>query len=460
MGELKAVRTIARERVEDLAAKESEPAWLKDLRLSAWEAYFKTPMPTARDENWHRTDISALDLSSLTTVDLAPVSDKNKLPDKTEPFDRLQKRSGAVWQSPTASACDLSEELKAKGVIFCDLRTALKDHEEKVRQYFSIPANAAQDGKFGLMVKALFNCGLFLYVPAGLEIELPFVSAISLNSDDTSISGAIFPRLLVVAGSNSKVNLIHSARSVTSGAAKEPSTCLHAGLAEIHAQPGAKVTFLDMQSLASSDYSVTRVVSAVEKDAQLTSLTVALGGKLTKGDIVSVLSGKGATNQVLGVVLGQGNEHYNFDTIEEHDAPDTKSNIVFRTALSDSATSIYQGIIRVAKAAQRTDAYQQNKNLLLGMEAKADSIPKLEILADDVKCSHGATVGPVDREQIFYLMSRGLKQVEAEELIVLGFFNKVLERFDQPDAVAWVQENISRRVFHEQPAFKTGSVSK
>src|SRR4030095_7410926 len=149
---------------------------------------------------------------------------------------------------------------------------------------------------------------------------------------------------------------------------------------------------------------VGRAQAEVGRDAQFTSLAVATGGRQTKSDIATVLNALGVSNEVLGIVLGSRRENYSFDTIEQHNAHDTRSNINFRVALKDAAASVYQGTIKVAKAAQKTNTYQQNKNLLLGGEARADSIPRLEILADDVKCSHGATVGPVDKEQLFYLM--------------------------------------------------------
>lgn len=449
MGDAQVVSTIARERVVDLAARHAEPQWLKEVRLAAWESYLQTPAPTPRDATWHRTDASGLDLSALIALDFARNGRASEPHEWLKPvLAHFSERAGVVSQAAHAPLyMELSQEASEKGVIFCEMGLAVDQHEELLKQYLSIPANAEQDGKFGLMTKSLFNCGLFLYVPAGVKIEAPFLSFLSVSAaPGCAAGGAVFPRLLVVAGENSSVNLIHT--SASSGGGNEPArfNSLHAGITEIHAKPGARISLLDFQNYDDTVYSVTRTVDALEADATVSSLTVALGGKLVKGDIATVLSGRGAAREVLGVVLGSGTEHYNFDTIEEHDAPDTRSDINFRTALKDSSTSVYQGIIRVTKQAQRTDAYQSNKNLLLGAQAKADSIPKLEILADDVKCSHGATVGPVDLDQVFYLMSRGLSRSESEELIVLGFFKTVLQKFSQPQAVRWVEDAVSARV--------------
>jgi Fe-S cluster assembly protein SufD len=462
MGESKAVSTIARERVEDLALRHAEPDWLKQARLSSWETYLQMPMPTARDQDWHRTDISSLELSSLIALDFAATSRTfSAAHDWIKPaLNHFTQRAGVLSQAAHSPGyIELDAELEKKGVIFCDLGVALKEHEGKLRQYLGVPSDCQRDDKFALMVKSLFNCGLFLYVPAGVEIDAPFLSFTSAGTPAPGTTGsAIFPRLVVLAEANSKLTLIHST-AASAGPTPAATACLHAGLVEIYAQPGAKVNFLDLLQLDSEVYSVTRTTAAIQKNAAFRSLTVALGGKVVKGDIAALLNGPGATSDINGIVLGSGHEHYNFNTVEDHNSPDTSSNINFRTALKDSATSVYQGIIRVPKVAQRTNAYQSNKNLLLGGEAKADSIPKLEILADDVKCSHGATVGPVDQEQIFYLMSRGLTRTESEELIVQGFFKTVLDQFGQTVAAEWVGNAVTQRILSAPAAAKSSARS-
>jgi len=206
---------------------------------------------------------------------------------------------------------------------------------------------------------------------------------------------------------------------------------------------------LELQKFPPDTFSVTQTYNEVARDGQFNSFTVGMGGAQLKADIATLLQDRGASSDIQGVVLGDGEEHFSFNTIQEHNAPDTRSNIMFRVALKDKATSVYLGNIRVDKIAQRTDAFQQNKNLLLGSQARADSIPKLEILADDVKCSHGATVGPVDQEQIFYLMSRGLSRGEAEELIVTGFFRKVVDTLTLPGAADWINDLVTEKIHRE-----------
>ena len=196
-------------------------------------------------------------------------------------------------------------------------------------------------------------------------------------------------------------------------------------------------------------FAVTHCNNEIVRHALLNSLTVGLSGLQLKTDIRTNLRGAGSESEVLGIIFGDKSESFSFNTIQDHNAPNTRSNINFKVVLKDQSTSIYQGIIRVAKDAQKTDDFQSNKNLLLGQKAKADTIPKLEILADDVKCSHGATVGPVDREQVFYLMSRGLAAAQAEELIVGGFVRQILESCPIPGAADWIESLISQKI-HSQ----------
>jgi len=451
MSDTKTANTIARERVEDLAERRSEPAWLKGSRLAAWEAYLQMPMPDPRREEWKRAEIDQLDLSKLVAVDFgAAAKDASTLPEAFKSMlDRFPKRAGVVFQAARGAGYEeLAPELVKKGVIFCSLETALAKHAELFRKSIE---ETGRPEKFELLNKALFNCGAFLYVPAGIEITEPFLFAVGLGPLPSAKQGAaIFPRVIVVAESQSKLNFINAMNSLAPVGASEPAEqypySLSDGLIDIKVRASAAVSYLELQVFEPNVFSIVRSQSSVDRDASYKSLSVALGGRQIHSELATLLQEPGASSDVLGIVFGRGRERYSFNTIQEHNGPHTDSRINFRVALKDSSSSVYQGIIRVAKGAQRTDAYQSNKNLLLGADAKADSIPKLEILTDDVKCSHGATVGPVDKEQLFYLNSRGLSEREAEEMIVFGFFNQVLEQFTIENAVEWLSEAISRKI--------------
>jgi Fe-S cluster assembly protein SufD len=332
-------------------------------------------------------------------------------------------------------------------VIFCELLEALIKHPELVRKYLGsdLPGDVAErlDSKFGLMNKAMFNGGLFLYIPAGVEVERPFISFTSFDHASPSVS---IPRILVVAEPGSKAQLVHTFGSRNEQKGKETTMSLSNTLVEIHVANAAKFDYVEIQNFDNSIFAVNETHNVIAKDAQFYSLTVAMGGAQLKSDIKTALQDRGGSSDVQGLVLGDNSERFSFNTIQEHNSPDTTSNINFRVALKGASASIYQGIIRVAKVAQRTDAFQSNKNLLIGNDAHAESIPRLEILADDVKCSHGATVGPVDREQLFYLMSRGLSAQEAEELVVVGFFRTVLEACTVDGVSEWIGDLVANKI--------------
>ncbi len=442
---------IARERVDVLSTRNAEPEWLKKSRLAAWEAYLQTPMPTTRDEEWRRTDIDALDLSRLVPVEAAKTqtNDKEKagsLPAWIESATRhIEQMQAIVMQSSTGSfQTNINAELEKKGVVFTSLETAFEKHADLIKPYFDQSKVQLSEGKFALMNKALFNCGAFLYVPKDVEIKEPFFIVINLNGDHLSGGhpAAIFPRVVVNAEANSKVSVV----TVFTSESHTGGMSLSNSIVEVRTGRNAQVEFVEIDNYDSNIFAVSKNENHVDRDGKLSAINTCLGGAHVKTDIITWLNAPGASSDVLGLVLGDGNEQFNFNTVQEHAANDTTSDINFRVALKDQAASVYQGIIKVAKVAQRTNAYQSNKNLLLGAHAKADSIPKLEILADDVKCSHGATVGPVDREQIFYLMSRGLTRTEAEELVVNGFFRQIVEKAPIAGIGEWISELVAAKI--------------
>lgn len=457
MAETVKANTIAKQTVENLASKFSEPSWLVENRLSAWEAYYKTVMPSDRDEGWKRTDVAALDLSTLHTANISAAVESQK-GEKTPAWlkaatSNFKELSGVLYQSNNGPGYfHIDSKLSSKGVIFCDIATAVIKHSDKIQAYFAGATNSEEDGKFGLLAKALFNCGLFLYVPRGVEIDAPFFFGLDLSESQAE---AVLPRTLVIAEDNSRFTLAYMIAGSESDQQhtntpnereKNAALSLLSQYLEVHVKPGARVSYLEVQQPNSNLFMVNRSNCLVDRDGRYESLTLALGGFQTKSDMATVLRAPGASSEILGVVLGRDQEKFSFNTIQDHSAADTTSDINFRVALKDKSSSVYQGIVRVAKVAQRTNAYQSNKNLLLDGTATADSIPKLEILADDVKCSHGATVGPVDREQIFYLMSRGVSRPVAEQLIVLGFFRQTLEQFPFKQGLTWLSEAVSRKI--------------
>jgi Fe-S cluster assembly protein SufD len=456
MAQTKPINTISRQRVDDLVVQNGEPSWLKEARLKAWEASFKIPMPTARSEEWRRTEVELLDLSALgvTNIERSLKTERDLLSRYSSLLKYIGQYSGIVVDGIASSASNIDSVATSKGVIFCSLNEALEKHEQLIRPYLEKSFNEEVEQKFSLMNKALFNRGAFLYIPANVDLSVPFISIVdasALGNASTDSSMSIFPRLIVVCEPNSKstqINFLGSPQPNGSRQSRPIALCNSS--IEIHVGDGAQLSYLEVQNFDKNVFSITHTRNEIGRDAKLSALTVALSGRQIKSDIATILAQPGAFSDIYGLALGDGHEHFSFNTVQGHNAPDTTSNITFKVVLKDEAMSVYQGIIRVAKVAQRTDAYQSNKNLLLGSNARADSIPKLEILADDVKCSHGATVGPVDKEQIFYLMSRGLDVAEAEELIVTGFFRQVLDACTISGAADWIYDLVITKMSEKE----------
>jgi Fe-S cluster assembly protein SufD len=449
-GNNKNVNTLTRERVDPLSTNSDEPKWLQKERSSAWELYLQTPTPTLRDEEWRRTDIELLSLAQLTTVELATErGDQSSMPNWfLSGLKNFENESGVVAiNGKSVWTKEISSELRDKGVVFCDLKTAFAQHSDLVRKNFASDSptycSSSLKSKFALMNQAVFNGGFFLYVPENVVVDLPFVALVAVTESGSTVS---VPRIFVACGANSKVSLVQAFLHQHSGELSDAPLSLSNALIEMRVGENAQMNYVEVQNFQSNVFAVSETHSAVARNGRFASLTIALGGSQIKSDIITTLQDRGASSEVLGVVLGDDKEKFNFNTVQEHNAPDTTSDINFRVALKGASSSVYQGIIRVAKTAQRTNAYQSNKNLLLGEEARADSIPKLEILTDDVKCSHGATVGPIDKEQLFYLMSRGLDRKESEELVVGGFFRQVVEACPIKGVHEWILDLVGEKI--------------
>ncbi len=275
--------------------------------------------------------------------------------------------------------------------------------------------------KFAAHNAAVWTHGLFVRVPKGVVLEKPLYVRITNTVD----GGSLFWRLLVVAEEGSRFTLIEeyvSARPDLGGYSN--------AVVELYVEQAAKLEYVSIQNLSQETWHFANHHARVERDAELDWVAGGFGAKKGKIRIQNDLNGPGATSRVTGAYFADGDQHMDYDTFQEHIAPSTESDFAFKGALRESARSVWRGMIRVEPEAQKTNAYQENRNLLLSSEAHADSIPGLEIMANDVRCTHGATLGKVNREELFYGMSRGLSRAEAERLIVRGFFQDVLDRID------------------------------
>jgi Fe-S cluster assembly protein SufD len=293
------------------------------------------------------------------------------------------------------------------------------------------------DEKFAAHNAALWEHGLLVVIPKGVHVEQPLYVRIA----NTVEGGALFFRLLVIAEEGSSATLVEEYTSATHELAGYTNA-----VAELFVEQNAKLEYVSLQNLSMSTWHFANHHARVERDAELDWVAGGFGSKRGKTRIQNDLAGQGATSRVTGAYFADGDQHLDYDTFQEHMAPNTTSDFAFKGALRDEATAVWRGMIRVEKEAQKTNAYQENRNLMLSEKAHADSIPGLEILANDVRCTHGATLGQVDREQLFYLMSRGLSRAEAERIIVRGFFQDILDRIELEPVRETLGEALEARI--------------
>jgi Fe-S cluster assembly protein SufD len=417
-------QTLSRDTALEIGQRGAEPQWMRDLRARAWELYEAAPMPTIKDEEWRRTEpqLRRIKFDSLRV----PQSDASEpLPAEWQPADdALSTRAGLlVSHVSTPAYRSVSADLAANGVIFTDMDTAVRDHGDLVRSAFMTEAVKPEFSKFAALNGALWSGGTFLYVPDNVKVDLPLQSSTWIDQPGLGV----FPHSLVVVGKNSEVTLIEETGS------RAADGTLNVPVVELILRDGAKLSYVTLQELDDSVKQIGVHRAVLQRDSNLTWTTATMGGQMVKLNIDTELRGPGTHAEVLGLYFASGNEFIDYHTLQDHIAPNAGSDLLFKGVLKDSSRVVFSGLIRVHKGAQKTDAYQKNNNLILSETARADSIPNLEIAANDVRCSHGATAGKVSADHLFYLMSRGLTRREAERLIVTGFLAPLIERVPLED---------------------------
>ena len=361
--------------------------------------YQALPLPTTKDEHWRFTDLKGFDPDAWTANGVAEIASPTSLVDV--------EVAGVAYVGEAGIEIDRAPD----GIRFEPLTD---DHE---RLYSLV----GWEEKFAAHNAAMWKHGLLVHVPRGVVVEKPLYVRIA-NAVE---GGSLFWRLLIVAEPESRFAVIEEYAS----ASPELSAYSNAAV-EIVVQDAAKVEYVSLQNYSRGTWHFASHHGRVERDAELDWVTAGFGSAKGKVRIHNDLAGPGATSRVTGAYFADGKQHLDYDTFQEHMAPSTTSDFAFKGALRDEARTVWRGMIRVEEGAQKTNAYQENRNLLLSKTAHADSIPGLEILANDVRCTHGATLGRVDRELLFYLMTRGLNRAEAERVIVRGFFQDVLDRVE------------------------------
>lgn len=432
-----AVGALSRGAVDALSERFEEPSWMAARRRSAWDAFEQLPEPSVtHPEAWRRTDIRALDLSALTM----PAGDARG--PGPESFGSVARdpaeRAGLIRHADSIRVdAALDPALASRGVVFTDLSTAARSHPDLVREHLHSVA-AVDEHRFRALQAAMRSAGTLLYVPAGVEVVLPLMTLTSLGA----AGGAIFPHTLVIAESNSRVTLIEMQTSTPGG----PRT-LATAATELIVRAGARVRYVSVQEWGAPMWEVGSLIRAhVERDASVNTLVVSMGGSLIKADVETRLVGQGATAEMLGVYFCTGTQHMDFHTLQEHRAPSTLSELLYKGAIRDTAYSVFAGLIKVDPGAQKTNAFQSNRNLILSAGARSDSIPKLEIMANDLRCTHGSATSQLNEEHIFYLMSRGLTRGQAILMIVGGFFSDLFDRMPVERVRGYVQARIAEKM--------------
>jgi len=388
-------------------------------RTLAWNAFKRLSLPVTTEEAWRRTDIHNLPVDKFK---FASDGIFNDLPsvreDLLKPLTGNQ-HGGQIVLTPGGVTIELEERLSKQGVIFTDLKTAEQKHPELLAKMIGKTVNV-EEGKFSALAGAFARNGVVLYIPKGVAVEEPLHSVLW----GPGANLAHVSHILVLVDVGASVTYVHESASPD----EMGSNSMHAGIVEIQVMQEASLKFVELQSWGHHVWNFSHERARVDRGGKLDWIFGAIGSRLTKNFSELDLAGEGAQGRMSGFYFTDGKQHLDHDTQQNHLAPHTTSDLLFKGALKGKSRSVWQGMIYVAPGAQKTDGYQANRNLVLSDRARADSIPGLEILADDVRCTHGATVGKLEQEPLFYLKSRGIPQAEAEKIVVEGFFDPIFQR--------------------------------
>ncbi len=423
--------------VEALSSANNEPDWLAQSRLSSWDVYESLPMPTLNDEAWRRTDYRHIKWDQASqqvtpngaSIDVVPA-------ENLEPL--VSEAAGAlmVFVDGKLVHLDVPEELTSKGVIFKDLLTAAKEDADLVKANLMTKAVLPTDGKFAALHGALWNLGWFVYVPRSVAAEVP-MHVVVYNTHD----GGQMGHSLVVMEENAQATIVVDYRSA-------PGTAHSAyiGATELLVADAANLRYVALQDWNRQTYEFSHQRARVGAQGSLDWIIGVLGTQLTKAFIELELDGKGANGRVSGFFFADKDQLFDLDTQQNHNAPMTNSDLLFKGAGKDFARTVWQGMIKSLPQMQKIDGFQASRNLILDHTVRMDGIPGLEIEADDVVCSHAATFGALEEEPVHYLMSRGIPRNQAELMLIEGFFDELLQRMPFERVVERLEQSVEAKI--------------
>ena len=426
---------FTRDTVKQLSKHLQEPEWMLARRLEAFDLYEQMPMPTVRDEAWRRTNIRRLRLDQIGPS-LNGAGQVAEMPPRISRRLMEVPAGGELVQVDGVNrSYEISAELQAQGVIFCDMHTAVQQHGELVKKYFMTCAVRPEEGKFAALHGAFWRGGTFLFVPKNVKAAAP------LHTSLWSASGKTFTHTLVVLESGAEAIF-----SDEYGSAESREQFLHNGAVELLVGDGANLVYVSLQEFGDNMWQFTHERARVGRDARLDWIMSIMGTGLSKQFQTVELDERGGWARMSGLFFGDKRQHFDLDTQQNHNAADTVSDLLYKGAMKHKARSVWQGMIKALPDAQRIDGFQANRNLLLESSARADSIPGLEIEADDVRCTHASTIGKLDEEEIFYLMSRGIEREMALRMVVQGFFDPIMQRIPFEGVRQRIAERIIEKV--------------
>ena len=398
------------------------PEWFRDQQREAWNQFESLPQPTRKNQAWRFSNVGLLDVTPFQISTPLSEDDRKNVLKYSRGLDQFAGRM--IFANDQLVERDVvSEELKRRGVIFQPLDRAIVEHADLFRKYFMSTDATLGSAKFAALHKSLVSSGTFLFVPRGLEIELPIEIFHWLRHDNMSV----FPHLLLVADELAKVTVIEHF-----GSCDQRAPGFACGVNDLIAGPGAKVTYVCAQNWGENVVALQMNSTVVDHDASAMSLNLHVGSRYSRFESLSRLIGEGGRSDLLAVAVAKNQQEFDTRTLQDHVSPHTASDLLYKNALEDRARTIFGGLIRVEPHAHFADAYQKVRNLLLSDDAEANSMPGLEILADNVRCTHGATSGQVDEDELFYLRTRGISTKVAQRLIVTGFLDEVIQRLNHP----------------------------
>jgi Fe-S cluster assembly protein SufD len=414
-----------------------EPSWLIKMRKDAWQRFSELPMPSSHDEEWMRTDIRLFKFDRFGL----PIAKSESTASVAElPHALLAEGVSLGGRDATLDSQAAVGELSAKwakaGVLFGSLDSLVAEHGDLLRPYFERRVVDPNKDKFSALQAACWSGGTLLYVPPGVHIDEPLHSLTALSDGGVDLS-----KTLVILEKGADATLLSETASTV-----EAGGGLHCGSIELIVGHGARLRYVNLQNWGHEVWHFAHQKADVGREGRLQWTIGALGSRLAKVNQHVAMTGPDAEVQVNGVMFTEGRQHLSYNTHQHHQAPYCQSDLLYKAALQDRSRTVWRGMIKVDRNAQRTDGYQRNDNLMLSRDARADSIPGLEIEADDVRCTHGSTSGRVDDGQVFYAMARGFTRGEAVRMIVAGFFQQVFDRIPIESVRDALGAAIGRRV--------------